>query len=116
MTESKPYARIAITLPQEDLAAADRLAHKKDRSRSWIVAEAVRRYVGAVDSESRGLGASRTNQLHRDMALTPEQRVLLADETLALNERIVDRASRSSKGFATYDEFLDWKRDRDLIL
>jgi len=39
------YARIAITLPPDDLAAADRLAAAHDRSRSWIVAEALRQYV-----------------------------------------------------------------------
>ena len=42
---STPYARISITLPAEDLAAADRLAAQQDRSRSWIVAEAIRRYA-----------------------------------------------------------------------
>ena len=45
MPRGKPFARIAITLPSVELAAADRLAAAQDRSRSWIVAEAVRRYV-----------------------------------------------------------------------
>jgi len=45
MPKSKRYARIAITLPEQDLAAADRMALAKDRSRSWIVAEAIRRYA-----------------------------------------------------------------------
>jgi hypothetical protein len=38
MPKRKLYARIAITLPDADLAAADRLARAQDRSRSWIVA------------------------------------------------------------------------------
>lgn len=36
------YARIAITLPRELLVAADRRARELDRSRSWVIAEAIR--------------------------------------------------------------------------
>jgi metal-responsive CopG/Arc/MetJ family transcriptional regulator len=55
MTSRQPYARIAITLPPEDLAAADRLAAQQDRSRSWIVAEAVRQYVAAQERSAERL-------------------------------------------------------------
>jgi hypothetical protein len=39
------YSRISITLPPEVLAAADRLAKRLDRPRSWVVAEAIRRFA-----------------------------------------------------------------------
>ncbi len=39
-----PLERITITIPKEVLEAADRHARELDRSRSWVVAEAVRRY------------------------------------------------------------------------
>lgn len=39
--------RVTITIPQPLLAAADDLAARLDRSRSWIVAEAVRRLVSS---------------------------------------------------------------------
>ena len=47
MTRKPPFARIAITLPPETLRAADELAARHDRSRSWIVAEAIRQYAAS---------------------------------------------------------------------
>ncbi len=143
MSKGPPYARVAITLPPEDLAAADRLAQARDRSRSWIVAEALRQYVAAADAQSSpgsgdgpmeadvvlavptgpvssrvpyepGLGVSRTRQLVRDLALTPEERVLAAEETLALHALVREERPVASRFFDHYDDFLDWKRDRDL--
>ena len=101
------YARIAITLPEADLAAADRLAKQQDRSRSWIVAEAVRQYAASVEQAPArdDLGSSRRAQLQRDLVLTPEQRVREAEETWRLSEQV--RAPRTS---ATFDVFLAWRR------
>jgi hypothetical protein len=39
------YARISITLPADTLALADALARRADRSRSWVMAEALRQYA-----------------------------------------------------------------------
>jgi len=120
MAKHAPYARIAITLPPEDLDAADRLASQWDRSRSWIIAEAVRRMVAAERStpelheqrpQQSSLGESRLSQLRRDLALTPEQRVLLAEETLG-NVPSATEAPLGSRFFDHYDDFLDWKRYR----
>lgn len=91
MPKRKPYARIAITLPPEDLAAADRLAKAQDRSRSWIIAEAIRKYttppeIGSLRSE--GLGPYRLDQLIRDLALTPERRVRVAEDTQRVSRYI----------------------------
>ncbi|MDZ4260019.1 MAG: nucleotidyltransferase [Gemmatimonadales bacterium] len=88
MNAKQPYSRIAITLPPEDLAAADRLAKFQDRSRSWIIAEAIRKYAAAESGPARseGIGPYRLDQLIRDMALTPERRVRVAEDT--------DRVSR----------------------
>ena len=87
MTSRTPYARIAITLPEADLAAADRLAKQQDRSRSWIVAEAVRQYAASIErgESTKNLGSSRLTQLQRDLTLTPEQRVQEAELTSALS-------------------------------
>jgi hypothetical protein len=86
----RPYARIAITLPAPDLAAADRLAKAKDRSRSWIIAEAIRRYASAEAEPPRapGLGPYRLEQLKADLAHTPEQRVRAAQRTLLVNKYV----------------------------
>ncbi|MGH7696256.1 MAG: ribbon-helix-helix domain-containing protein [Gemmatimonadaceae bacterium] len=119
MPKSKPYARIAITLPPRDLSAADRLAREHGRSRSWIIAEAIRRYAAARESSTggttpsrSGLGTQRLDQLTRDMALTPEARVREADETLRLT-RTREPARVQLLAFDRLEQYLDWKRRRD---
>ena len=103
----KPYARIAITLPQEDLAAADRIASEQDRSRSWVIAEAVRQYARA------GLGPSRQRQVAADLHLSPEARVRAAEDTAGVSASSLRKAGSHRQrvlGFDRYDDFLDWKR------
>lgn len=124
LRKKPPYQRIAITLPAQDLAAADRLAHSLDRSRSWVVAEAIRRYAEFMASRAtenahstpplvRGLGASRSAQLTRDLSLTPEQRVREAEETMRLTEaRELPRADQIV-AFDRYEDYAQWKRRHD---
>ena len=66
------------------------------------------------DSNSCGLGPYRLAQLKRDMALTPEQRVIEAEETLRLSNLIAPEIPRGSMGFDSYEKFLDWKESRDI--
>ena len=106
------YSRIAITLPPEDLAAADRLAKALDRSRSWVVAEAIRRYVAEeAGIDTPRLDPSRAHQLQRDLALTAEERVRAAEE-IVMVPRIPSATSAMPRVFATYDEFAAWRRER----
>jgi hypothetical protein len=41
------YRRVTVTIPTDVLRAADGLARRLDRSRSWVVADALRRYAGS---------------------------------------------------------------------
>ena len=114
------YARIAITLPKPDLAAADRLARAQDRPRSWIIAEAIRRFAAEAQPaktqaarSSPGLGESRLAQLSRDLALTPEARVRAAEETLRLTERTRRAKAQHVIAFEQYQDYVDWQRIRD---
>ena len=131
MSKTKHYARIAITLPEKDLAAADRLAKQLDRSRSWVIAEAVRRFsehresaapvrgaalrvaepasAYAVTPDNERLDSSRLAQLVSDMKLTPEQRVLAAEETLHQVGPLRPRRHQVL-AFDRYEDFLDWKK------
>lgn len=138
MPKQKHYSRIAITLPERDLHAADRLAGELDRSRSWVIAEAVRRFAadheasfGQPSATSRrvaepsaaynqaeivatGLGPYRTAQLQKDFEMTTDARVLAAQETLEVTKLLHKRpGSERVIAFDRYDEFLDWKRRRD---
>ena len=129
MSKAKHYARIAITLPEKDLQAADRLARAQDRSRSWVIAEAVRRFAaqyaagvpegGAPSRVAEpasaygvaphgGLDPYRLAQLVSDMKLTPEQRVLAAEETLLQVGPLRPRRHHVL-AFDRYEDFLDWK-------
>lgn len=126
MPKAAPYARIAITLPKRDLAAADRLAQTLDRPRSWVVAEAIRRFAAAPRvpaaptgtpgtapvASQYGLGASRLAQLTADLALSPEDRVRAAEETLRLSELGKRSRNQSLRTFDTYLDYLDFKRRR----
>jgi predicted transcriptional regulator len=114
----------SFTLPKAVLAAADRRAKQLDRSRSWVIAEAVRHWAAGTASaassragrEARpgyeaepGLGVQRQAQLRADLALTPEQRVIEAERTA----RLARPTSVRWRGVLTFDRFEDylaWKR------
>lgn len=119
-----PYARVSVTVPKAVLVAADRRARLLDRSRSWVVAEALAAYVAqAAEREpakrvreqaagyqaSQGLGEQRRTQLESDLALTPEQRVIEAERTAQAAPAPAGRWT----GVLTFDRFEDyltWKR------
>lgn len=124
MPKASRYARVAITLPKPDLASADRLAQTLDRPRSWVIAEAVRRYAAtALAAPSaqpalppaqvlEGLGPFRLAQLTADLALTPEERVRAAEETLRVSELGRSPRAHSIRAFENYLDYLDFKRRR----
>lgn len=126
MRKKPPYARIAITLPAPVLAAADRLAKRLDRSRSWVIAEAIRLYANA-DTEriplrvrehgtayqpgtQTDLGALRRAQLEADLRLTPTARVRAAEETAREGRLIRPPAGRQLLFFDRPEDYLRWKQ------
>jgi hypothetical protein len=116
--------RISITLPKDVLDAADKRARALDRSRSWVIVEAIRAYVAAPASQVResapppyavtspGLGPLRLAQLESDLRLTPERRVRAAEETARLGERVRGprRSPQRVLSFDRYEDYVDWKR------
>jgi len=117
MAAKSPFARIAITLPPETLRAADELAARHDRSRSWIVAEAIRQYAASqrvpasADDAVTRLGGSRMEQLRRDLALSAEARVLESEEIAVVGGPLGEPAP--PRTFATYDDYVAWRRERE---
>src|SRR2546422_5722317 len=116
-----PFARIAITLPKDILAAADRRAKALDRSRSRVIVDALRAYLAspaAVREEARPaygsdpIGSARRAQLERDLARSPTERLRIA-EAAARTAR-AHRAPRGRRhqiiGFDSYDDFYEWKQ------
>lgn len=103
-------AKVAITIPPEDLAAADALARKLGRSRSWVLSEALRRFV-AHERLSHELDASRAAQLRRDLALTAEERVREAEGEFAMVGETAAHIEQPRR-FDRYDDFVAWRRAR----
>jgi hypothetical protein len=122
MSKKKAFARISCTLPEDVLAEADRIAAREDRSRSWVIAEALRRYASPARRQAitvqepgalpytPGLGESRLAQLRADLSLSPEARVRAAEESAALSALL--RPSRGARllQFDRFDDYLEWKR------
>ena len=119
--------RISITIPDELLAAADAKARALDRSRSWVIAESLRKDSNRESvpessthkrethsnaySAGTGLGESRQLQLEADLALTPEQRVIEAERTLMRSTRSDRPRLNRVLSFERYEDFLDWDRN-----
>jgi len=120
------FSRISITLPRPLLVDADRRARALGRSRSWVLAEALRAYLAAparvaeawpaAYGERRpGLGESRLDQLKRDLALTPEQRVIEAERSASLADLVHPRShAHQIITFDRYEDYVAWKR-RDAV-
>lgn len=129
--KKKPYSRIAITLPPEVLVSADHLARDMDRSRSWVVAEAIRRFAGGQAKTPGGATGSvvrepadrayaapavaqaRIHHLHAALALTPAERLKRAEELLRLARLVHPRPPRTQViAFDTLEDFVTWKAAR----
>lgn len=121
------YARISVTVPKAVLAAADRRARELSRSRSWVVAEALRQWdAGASAPPSRvvresavplheapDVAAARHQHLVQDLQRTPAERLRRATD-LARLARAERRGGPRTQiiGFDSYEDFYQWKRAR----
>ena len=115
-----PTIRVTITIPADLVDAADRRAAEEHRSRSWVLAEALRAYVArepvrvsraSAAHEAIGLGPSRQAQLEADLALTPEERVRLAEQTALVRPHGLRRGRRDQVlTFDRIEDFLAWEK------
>jgi predicted transcriptional regulator len=121
-----PLSRVTITISPELLDEADRRAHDLGRSRSWVLGEALGQYLRpGLDGSAppregtatyhTGLGASRRAQLEADLGLTPEERVVIAEQTAVIAGLRGRRPKRDQViSFDRYEAFLDW-REREAL-
>ena len=126
-----PLERITITIPKEVLETADRRARELDRSRSWVVAEAVRRYGEPRGQESTTkhrsvprespptayatseVADARRRHLRAEAGLPPGERLRRAEELGRLARQAQGRGRREQViGFESYDDFYEWKKRR----
>ena len=116
------YARISVTVPQDVLAAADRRAKELDRSRSWVIADALRQWTAkpAVVREPPAppygveeVADARRQHLVADLERTPAERLRRAAD-LARLARATRRGGPRAQiiGFDSYEDFHQWKKAR----
>ena len=130
-------SRITITIPAELIEAADARAKDLDRSRSWVLVEALRRYLGGpgrglavheaaahpYEAGSTGVAGpvdaaaevaeSRRLRLRAELALDPLERLQRAEELARLGQATIGcLASAQVLGFDSYDDYYEWKRKR----
>ncbi len=114
------YSRIAITLPKDLLAATDRRAKELDRSRSRVIADAIRALLAApvVVREpaaaygTDAIGSARRAQLERDLARSPAERLRIAEAATRTARALRPARGRRHQiiGFDSYDDFYEWKQ------
>lgn len=110
MSKSTAFARISLTLPPEVLAAADRLALVSDRSRSWVIAEAIRRLAGergAIAGPQPATGGVLPARLRAEMVRSAEERVLAGEQRASAS---ATRESDQLLSFRSYQAYLAWTR------
>lgn len=134
------YRRVSVTLPAEVLKAADAAARRLDRSRSWVVAEALRAYARGPEPDratrvrgapaavvreppappyevQQAFRAAELSRLEGDLALTPERRVQVAEELARTVPAGRDRPRfRRVLQFDSFEDYLDWKRFAEVEL
>lgn len=114
--------RITITLPEDLLAAADARAKRVDRSRSWVVVEALRDGLtsGATAVRepvaayaAREVADARRRHLATDLRLPPAERLQRAEELGRLARAAQRRGSRRQViAFDSYEDYYEWRKTR----
>jgi hypothetical protein len=118
--------RITITVPAELVRAADKAAKAQDRSRSWVVADALKRGLAGPATQVREVAvapyhavpdaaafeAVRLHHLAADLKLTPGERLHRIEDMGALAPAAQRGARHQVLAFDSYDEFYAWKTSR----
>jgi len=131
-------SRITITIPAELVDAADVKARILERSRSWVLVEALRQYLAepvrpqlvrertaspyastpspvaeatTPVNAAAEVAASRLRRLRSELALPPLERLRRAEELARLGQPLSQaRASAQVVGFDSYEDYYEWKK------
>jgi len=114
-----PLTRISATIPDDLVREADRKAAELDRSRSWVLAEALRRYLAppvvrepsAIYDVAAEIQAASDRRLVTELGLTPTERVRRAEALGRLASRAHPKRTQVI-GFEDYADFYEWKQAR----
>ena len=99
---------LSISLPSDLRARLDAEAARERRSRSFVVAEAVREYLDRRDQGAFDQARDRT--LRDALALSPAERLRLSEELWRELARGRDPAAGWTAAFDTFEEYERWRR------
>ena len=106
---TKP-AILSVSLPSDLRAALDAAAQAQRRSRSFVVANAIREYLAR--NERDAFTAARDRTLREGLALTPTDRLKLAEELWQDLARRREPAQPWTATFETFEEYERWRREQ----
>jgi len=99
---------LSVSLPNELRALLDAEADRQKRSRSFVVAVAIRDYLARQDREA--FRNSRDQTLRDNLALSPAERVRLSEalwDEFASHRPLTQPVAAS---FDTFEEYEQWRR------
>lgn len=99
---------LSISLPADLRARLDAEAERRQRSRSSLVAEAVRQYLSRPDG--RGFDEARERTLREGLALSPAERLELSEELWRELARGREVTGPWTAAFETFEEYDRWRR------
>ena len=99
---------LSVSLPPDLRTALDAEAGRQRRSRSFIVAEAVRAYLARLDRDA--FDAARDRTLREGLALAPADRVRLAEELWRELARGHATAEPWTASFDSFEQYEQWRR------
>lgn len=99
---------VSVSLSDETRDALEAEAKRQQRSRSWVVREAVAEYVARRRDED--FAAARAGTLVRSLELTPEERVHLCDDLWDELTFGRETSTGDARSFDTFDEYHAWRR------
>ena len=99
---------LSVSLPPDVRATLDAEAKRQCRSRSFVVAEAIRDYVARQEREA--FTAAREGTLREGLALTPAGRVQLVEELWQELARGRQPGQPWAATFNTFEEHDRWRR------
>lgn len=100
---------ISVSVPEAVRSVLEAEATRQRRSRSFIVAEAVREYVAArVD---QAFAQARHQTLREGLALSPQDRIALAEDLWQEFARGRKPAKPWARTFDTFADYDTWRRE-----
>ena len=100
---------LSVSLPDDLRSTLDAEAKRQRRSRSFVVAEAVREYVAQQQRDAFTQARERT--LREGLSLSPAGRVNLAEELWRELARGRKPAKPWTASFDTFEEYERWRRE-----